>query len=96
MKQSELYRKAAELVFSNKARYACHAIYMLKHKKQMSMKFFDYNDPESLAIAYLFQNQLNKNTLVKGVFGNPDNRKTKELRINALCLMSAIAKSDNN
>jgi hypothetical protein len=94
MKASELYREGARLVHEGKAYFSCTAIYMLKRKKPMSEEFFRTNDPEALALSYLFQNPKYKNTLYRGVFGNPRNPKNQELRVLAMCFMAAIAESD--
>jgi len=91
MKTSKLYIEAAKLIAENKAYFACTAIYKIKHKKPMSLAFFRTNDPEALALAYLFQNDKYNNTLRRGTFGTPRDPKNQELRILALCFMAAMS-----
>lgn len=91
MRQSVLYRKAAELVDSGHSRYACHAIYELKRPgTKMSTRFFNENDPEALALSYLFSNPKYGNTLINGVFGKPEARANRDMRVMALLFMAAI------
>jgi hypothetical protein len=94
MKTSKLYIEAAKLIAKNKAHFGCTAIYMVKHKKPMSKAFFVINDPEALAISYLFKNEKYNNTLYCGTFGNPQIGKNQELRILALCFMAAMSEME--
>jgi|APFre7841882630_1041343.scaffolds.fasta_scaffold336058_1 hypothetical protein len=94
MKTSKLYIEAAKLIAEGKAYFGCTAIYMVKHKKPMSEAFFRINDPEALAVAYLFQNEKYNNTLYRGTFGNPRIKKNQDLRILALCFMAAMSEME--
>lgn len=90
MKQSRLYLKSAEMIVAKKAWFCCTAIYMLKHKKRISERFFTTLDPEALAIGNVFSNPKFHDTLFEGTFGSPRLKKNQEHRVIALCLMSAI------
>lgn len=94
MKTSKLYRQAAELVDDGRAKFCCTALYKVKYRAPMTRKFFRYNVPEALAMCYLFQNETYQNTLYRGTFGSPFERKNQELRVLALCFMAAMAESD--
>lgn len=94
MKTSTLYREAARLIHDGDALFGCTAIYMLKRKCKMSMKFFETNDPEAHAVSYLFQNPKYNNTLYRGVFGSPKEPKNQEHRVMALLFMAAIVERD--
>lgn len=96
MKTSKLYLEAAKLVDAGKAHFCCTALYKVKHKVPMTPKFFRFNVPEALAMCYLFQNETYDNTLYRGTFGNPRDKKNQELRVLALCFMAAIAELDEH